>query len=223
MCRVSGAGGWRCGPEAGPRTAMVETTIHPQASSRPKEIFTMLRKSPKFVALSLALALVAGLGLVNVAAAGNYGNRPTAASPTLVDKAIEVNTSGMYAGSFDVLLCLVTKYPDIVATLSQKGQYAVFAPTDNAFAAIGITEANCESYQMANADAVKNILLYHVTKGRKDAAAVTTSSYLKMLNGDTAEITSMGGKYYIDGAEIIVTDVPASNGLIHAVGGVLLP
>jgi uncharacterized surface protein with fasciclin (FAS1) repeats len=174
-------------------------------------------------ALFVTLALLALIGVAGDALAGNYGSRPAAASPTLVDKAIEVNTSGTYAGSFDVLLCLVTKYPDIVATLSQKGQYAVFAPTDDAFAAIGITEGNCASYQAANADAVKNILLYHVTKGRKDAAEVTMSSYLKMLNGQTAEITSMGGKYYIDGAEIIVTDVPASNGLIHAVAGVLLP
>ena len=183
----------------------------------------MHRKSLKFAALSLALAFVAGLGLVNVVAAANYGGRPTAPSPNLVDKAIEVNTSGTYAGSFDVLLCLVTKYPDIVATLSQRGQYAVFAPTDDAFAALGITEANCESYQMANADAVKNILLYHVAKGRKDAAEVTMSSYLKMLNGGTAEVTSSMGKYYIDGAEIIVTDQFASNGVIHAVGGVLTP
>lgn len=183
----------------------------------------MTRKSLKFVALSLALALFTVVGLVNTAAAGNYGNRPDAASPTLVDKAIELNTSGMYAGSFDVLLCLVTKYPDLVATLSQKGQYTVFAPTDDAFAGIGLNEGNCESYQMANADAVKNILLYHVAKGRKDAAEVTMSSYLKMLNKEIAEITSMNGKYYIDGAEIIVTDQFASNGVIHAVGGVLTP
>jgi uncharacterized surface protein with fasciclin (FAS1) repeats len=179
----------------------------------------MARKTALFV----TLAVFAIFGITGAALASNYGSRPSAASPTLVDKAIEVNTSGPYAGSFDVLLCLVTKYPDIVATLSQKGQYTVFAPTDDAFAAIGITEVNCASYQAANADAVKNILLYHVTKGRKDAAEVTTSSYLKMLNGQTAEITSSMGKYYIDGAEIIVTDVPATNGLIHAVAGVLLP
>lgn len=183
----------------------------------------MTRKSVKFVALSLTLALFTVVGAVNVSHAGNYGNRPMAASPTLVEKAIEVNSSGMYAGSFDVLLCLVTKYPDIVATLSQKGQYTVFAPTDDAFAAIGITESNCADYQMANADAVKNILLYHVTKGRKYAADVTMSTQQRMLNGEFAEVTSMGGSYYIDGAEIIVTDVEAENGVIHAVGGVLLP
>ena len=145
--------------------------------------------------------------------------RPAAPSPTIVEKAIEVNASGPYAGSFDVLLCLATEYPDIVSTLSQRGQYTVFAPTDGAFGELGLTADNCKAYQDANAAAVKNILLYHVAVGRRDAAQVIASTEIRMLNGQFAAVAGAT----IDGQNIIVTDVAATNGIIHAVDGVLVP
>jgi len=173
---------------------------------------------------AVAVAALAALTVAVSLGAAKTGQRPPAATPSLVEKAIEVNSPGSpFAGQFDVLLCLVTEYPSIVDALSQKGQYTVFAPTDGAFASIGLNEGNCKAFQAANADAVADILLYHVATGRRDAEAVTTSTQIRMLNGDFAAITSSGGNYFIDGAQIIVTDVPASNGIIHAVDGVLLP
>lgn len=181
------------------------------------------------ITATTALAAPAGVAEARAeakaaAAEASSPGRPAAASPSLVEVALAVNAPGSpFAGSFDVLLCLVTKYPGIVSTLSEKGQYTVFAPTDTAFSGIGLTEANCEAFQAANPAAVEDILLYHVAKGRRDAADVISSSQIRMLNGDFAAVTSMNGAYYIDGAQIIVTDVPASNGIIHAVGSVLLP
>ena len=49
-----------------------------------------------------------------------------------------MNSSGPYAGAFDTLICLVANNPAVLATLSEKGQYTVFAPTDAAFAPIGV-------------------------------------------------------------------------------------
>ena len=66
-----------------------------------------------------------------------------------------------------------------------------------------------------------DIVLYHVAKGNRDAAEVLGSSKIRMLNGDFAKVNASAGT--IDGAPIIVTNVPASNGIIHVVGGVLLP
>jgi uncharacterized surface protein with fasciclin (FAS1) repeats len=164
------------------------------------------------------VALVAAMALTVVAfAPAAPGNRPTAPSPNIVDTAIAVNSSGTYAGQFDVLLCLVTQYPDIVSTLSQRGQYTVFAPVDAAFAELGITTANCAANN--GSAAVKNILLYHVTVGARDAADVTSSTRIRMLNGQFAAVDGAT----IDGQNIIVTDVRATNGIIHAVDGVLLP
>ena len=107
---------------------------------------------------------------------------------------------------------------NLVDTLNN-GQYTVFAPTDAAFAQIGVTSANCAAF----APSLTNVLAYHVAKGRRDAADVVSSTQIRMLNGETTGITSAGGSYYINNAKIIATDVFASNGVIHAIDKVLIP
>ena len=162
----------------------------------------------------LALVAVAALA---VPAAGSA--RPSAESPSIVETAIAVNGSGPFAGAFDTLICLVSNNPAVLATLSEKGQYTVFAPTDAAFALIGVDSTNCA----AAAPSVTNILLYHVAKGRRDAADVTSSSQIRMLNGSFTRVSAAGGSYFVNDSRIIATDVFASNGVIHAIDKVLLP
>jgi uncharacterized surface protein with fasciclin (FAS1) repeats len=164
----------------------------------------------------LALAAVTALAVPTAASA-----RPAAASPSIVETAIAVNSSGPYAGAFDTLICLAANNSAVLATLSQKGQYTVFAPTDDAFAAIGIDGSNCKA--AASTPLVANVLLYHVAKGRRDAADVTSSSRIRMLNGQFTRISSNGGAYFVNDSQIIATDVFASNGVIHAIDKVLLP
>ena len=130
-----------------------------------------------------------------------------------------MNSSGPYAGQFDTLICLVAHNPAVLDLLSQKGQYTVFAPTDDAFAQIGVTSSNCA----AVAPAVTNILAYHVAKGRRDAADVVSSTQIRMLNGQFTRISAAGGSYYVNDAKILVTDVFASNGVIHVIDKVLIP
>jgi uncharacterized surface protein with fasciclin (FAS1) repeats len=164
----------------------------------------------------LALTVFAALAVPTAASA-----RPAAASPSIVEKAIAVNSSGPYAGAFDTLICLVANNPAVLATLSQKGQYTVFAPTDAAFQQIGINGSNCAA--AASTPLVTNVLLYHVANGRRDAADVTSSSQIRMLNGSFTRISSRGSAYYVNDSQIIATDVFASNGVIHAIDKVLLP
>ena len=168
----------------------------------------------KLIATAVAAAL-----LVAAPATAGTGQRPAATEPSIVQTAIAVNSSGPYAGLFDTLICLVANNPTVLDLLSQKGQYTVFAPTDAAFAQIGVDGTNCA----ALAPNVTEILAYHVAKGRRDAADVISSPQLRMLNGQFADISAAGGSYYIDEAKILVTDVPASNGVIHAIDRVLLP
>ena len=167
----------------------------------------------------LIAAVAAAALLVAAPAAAARDARPAAASPSIVETAVAVNASGAYAGAFDTLICLVSNNQAVLDLLSQKGQYTVFAPTDAAFAAIGVTGANCA----AVAPSVTGILAYHVANGRRDAADVISSTQLRMRNGEFAAVTSANGSYFVDGAKIIVTDVFASNGVIHAVDSVLLP
>lgn len=168
---------------------------------------------------TLIVALLAVAALAAPTATAATGQRPAAADPSIVQTAIAVDSSGPYAGQFDTLICLVANNPAVLSLLSQKGQYTVFAPTDAAFAQIGVTDSNCA----ALAPTVTNILAYHVAKGRRAAADVVSSTRIRMLNGQTTTISAAGGSYYVNDAKIIVTDVLASNGVIHAIDHVLLP
>lgn len=138
--------------------------------------------------------------------------------PTIVDVAIAVNAQ---TGEFDTLIAAVLAAdPAVLNTLSGNGQFTVFAPTDQAFADIGLDETTVGNLPQ---DVLTDILLYHVARGNRDAADVTSSSQIRMLNGDFTQITVDSSGAYIDNAQIVATDVPAANGVIHVINAVLLP
>jgi uncharacterized surface protein with fasciclin (FAS1) repeats len=142
--------------------------------------------------------------------------------PTIVDVAIAVNSEGPFAGSFDTLIAAVLAAdPVVYETLTGNGQFTVFAPTDDAFAALGFDENNIGTLPQ---DALTDILLYHVARGRRYAGDVVASSrirtlYKSFLLQDGGVLTDNLGR----DATIIVTDVEAANGVIHAIDAVVLP
>jgi uncharacterized surface protein with fasciclin (FAS1) repeats len=177
----------------------------------------------KFIAGMAALA--GAVGAVGIAAVPASA-RPASPAPTIVDVAIAANTTGPHAGHFDTVLTAATcKSLDgaIVNALSLRGQRTLFAPVDSAFEKIGYTPANvCDIPAAVLAD----VLSYHVANGRRDAASVLGSTQIRMLNGDRVKVDAPKVQL-VDGlgrkANIIVTDVPARNGVIHAIDSVLLP
>ncbi|HEX7706958.1 MAG TPA: fasciclin domain-containing protein [Thermoanaerobaculia bacterium] len=163
------------------------------------------------VALALTLTLAAGV----------------AQAQTITDTAVAVNSSGQFAGEFDtVIQALICT--GLAGELAGRKQYTVFAPTDGAFAALGLDETNiCTTFSNA---VLKNILLYHVSPGRRLASDVLEGSNVRMLNKSfTYPFLDNNAAYLRDNsdltadAEIIVTDVTASNGVIHVIDQVLLP
>jgi len=142
--------------------------------------------------------------------------------PTIVDVAIAANSSGPFAGQFDTLIAAVLAAdPAVLATLSGNGQFTVFAPTDDAFATLGLTPANIGSLPQGF---LTEVLLYHVARGNRDSAEVLASSRIRTLNRgfllqNGGVLTDNLGRT----ANIIVTDVPAANGIIHAIDAVVLP
>ncbi len=66
------------------------------------------------------------------------------------------------------------------------------------------------------------MLLYHVTAGRWSGDRLSGQTSIAMLSGESASV-STGGGIAINGANVIVADLPASNGFIHAIDGVLVP
>lgn len=160
-------------------------------------------------------ALVLLLGSVAPAFAAPPG-------PTIVDVAIAVNSEGPFAGQFDTLIAAVLAAdPAVVNTLSGNGQFTVFAPTDDAFAALGLNPGNVGSLDQS---VLTQILLYHVARGRRDSGEVLASDRIRTLQGgflmqDGGVLTDNLGRE----ANIIVTDVEAANGVIHAIDAVVLP
>lgn len=124
------------------------------------------------------------------------------------------------AGQFKTLVAAV-KAAGLAETLSGKGPFTVFAPTDEAFAKLpaGTVESLLKP---ENKQKLAGILTYHVLAGKVMAADVKTMN-AKTVNGKEAAIKVDGGKVTIGAANVVKTDVGASNGVIHVIDAVLLP
>jgi uncharacterized surface protein with fasciclin (FAS1) repeats len=135
-----------------------------------------------------------------------------AKGPTIVD--IAAGTPG-----FSTLVA-AAQYTGLDKVLSGKGQFTVFAPTDDAFAKLGLNADNIRSLPVKD---VKNILLYHVARGERFAADVVSSSQIRMMNKGFTQISVSEAGVFINQSKIIATDIDASNGVVHVIDTVLLP
>ncbi len=172
------------------------------------------------IGLLLTLALAAGCGDSNTSPNPDQGQ-----SNTIVDVAVGND-------DFSILVAALTR-ADLVTTLQGAGPFTVFAPTNAAFEASGITLADVESMDV---DDLTQILLYHVisgasvgssavTAGPVDSAAEDTTGTwnLSLILGTTGGVTINGGNTQTGGANVATADVAASNGVIHIIDRVLLP
>jgi uncharacterized surface protein with fasciclin (FAS1) repeats len=109
----------------------------------------------------------------------------------------------------------------LVETLQGKGPLTVFAPTDEAFAKLpkGTLE---DLLKPENKEKLAGILTYHVLAGKVMAADVKTME-AKTVNGQKVNLLAEDGKVTVDKANVIMADVAASNGVIHAIDTVLMP
>jgi len=123
------------------------------------------------------------------------------------------------AGQFKTLVSLV-KQAGLASTLSGKGRYTVFAPTDAAFAKVPKSTLKALAADKAK---LRAVLLYHVVAGRLPAAKVTKLRSATTLNGATVRIRVSGGMVYVNGARVVKPNVSASNGVIHVINRVLIP
>ena len=96
----------------------------------------------------------------------------------------------------------------------------MFAPTDAAFAKLGLNAGNVASLPKAE---LTQILLYHVAPGARYAADVVSSSQIRTLERGFLKVSIMGKDAYVNKSKIIATDIKATNGVIHVIDAVLLP
>jgi uncharacterized surface protein with fasciclin (FAS1) repeats len=131
------------------------------------------------------------------------------------------------APEFTTLVAALSK-AGLVETFDGKQQYTVFAPTNKAFddaaaALLGPGNTGIDLVNALSVEKLTQVLVYHVAQGDRRAQGVISSGQVQMLDGNFAPITSADGKFYIAGAEILDTDIIASNGIIHVIGFVMVP
>ena len=137
---------------------------------------------------------------------------PPAESQSIVSIAVE-------DGRFSTLVAAL-QAADLVGTLEGEGPFTVFAPTDDAFAMLpdGTVDA-----LLNDIPTLQSILLYHVVPGNVMASDVTNLSSADTASGLEVSISVENGAVKINDAQVIITDIVASNGVIHVIDRVILP
>jgi uncharacterized surface protein with fasciclin (FAS1) repeats len=134
-------------------------------------------------------------------------------SKDIVDTAVE-------AGTFNTLVAAVTA-ADLVDTLKGEGPFTVFAPTDEAFAAL--PEGTVESLLLPeNKDQLVAILTYHVVPGKVMSGDLSNNMMATTVQGTDVTIMTEGG-VTVNGANVVTADIETSNGVIHVIDAVILP
>ncbi len=157
----------------------------------------MIRRT--FIALSAATAI------------GTFAS--AASAQDIVDTAVA-------AGSFNTLVAAVTA-AGLVDTLKGEGPFTVFAPTDEAFAAL--PEGTVESLLLPeNLETLQAVLTYHVVPGKVMSGDLSNNMMAATVQGADVTIMTEGG-VTVNGANVVTADIEASNGVIHVIDAVILP
>jgi len=190
-----------------------------------------MKRSVSLLLPALAIAIAACSGAASPSPSATAAPTPSAAatpaaSPSAAPSASaaamskDIVETASEAGSFATLLTAATA-AGLVETLQGEGPYTVFAPTDEAFAAL---PAGTLDGLLADKEALKKVLLYHVVSG-----AVTSDQVVGLTSADSVEGSPIavavkdGVVYLNDSAKVVTPDVMASNGVIHVIDQVLLP
>merc|ERR1712161_118261 len=128
------------------------------------------------------------------------------------------------AQSVDILSTLVAAVVagDLVETLSSAGPFTVFAPTNDAFAALPAGTLD-SLLQPENKGTLVDILTYHVVSGKVLSTDLAPSQDVSTVQGDTLLIKARDGAVTVNGRNVVTADNEATNGVAHIIDGVLLP
>ncbi len=147
----------------------------------------------------------------------------TAGQSAVKDDLSQKNIVQVASGSKDhTTLVTAVKAASLVDALSNAGPFTVFAPTNAAFDKLpaGTVEGLLKPDKK---DALADILQYHVSVGVFKEEQLQDGQKIGQVNGDNITITKKDGKIIINGTATVIGTVPASNGIIYVIDGVLLP
>lgn len=173
--------------------------------------------------LSLALACSATL----LAMSCNTKTTETETETEVLDKVVVEETAPtvveIAGGSPDhTTLVAAVSAADLIETLNGDGPFTVFAPTNEAFAAL--PEGTVDSLlEPENKDQLTSVLTYHVVSGNVMAADLSDGQVVTTLQGQELTVSIKDGKVYINDAVVTGADIEGSNGVVHIIDAVLLP
>ncbi len=131
----------------------------------------------------------------------------------------DIVDTAVAAGQFKTLAAAI-KAADLVDVLKGPGPFTVFAPTDEAFAKL---PAGTLDALLKDKSKLAAILTYHVVPGTVRAADVVKLESAKTVNGAKVAIVVKDGKVMVNQANVVKTDIEATNGVIHVIDAVILP
>uniref|UniRef100_UPI003B518CA6 fasciclin domain-containing protein n=1 Tax=Roseovarius indicus TaxID=540747 RepID=UPI003B518CA6 len=143
------------------------------------------------------------------------------AAPALADNhSMDVVDTAVNADGFETLVAAV-EAAGLVETLKGEGPFTVFAPTDEAFAAL--PEGTVEDLLLPeNKDQLTAILTYHVVPGKVMSGDLSDGMTAATVEGSEVTIMTEGG-VMVNDANVVQPDIEASNGVIHVIDKVIMP
>jgi uncharacterized surface protein with fasciclin (FAS1) repeats len=173
----------------------------------------------------LLIASVLALA-IGVAACGGGDEETTGAAATddnvAAPAAAEKNIVALAQETPDLsTLVEAVSAAGLVETLEEPGPYTVFAPTNQAFEALGGTLDTL--LEPKNKAELAEILTYHVVPGELMSSELRDGQMLKTVQGGTLEVQITNGEVTVNGAKVATPDVEASNGVVHVIDEVLIP
>jgi len=120
------------------------------------------------------------------------------------------------------LVTALTKYPDLVSTLSGSGAYTVFAPTNAAFAGL-LSAIGQTSLDDIPESVLKSVLQYHVVTSGAVLSTQLTTGDVTTANGEAISVNVSSGVKLNSTVNVVTADVKATNGVVHVIDAVLVP
>ena len=135
--------------------------------------------------------------------------------------ALDIVDTAVSAGQFNTLVAAV-EAADLVTTLKGDGPFTVFAPTDEAFAAL--PEGTVENLlKPENKEQLISVLTYHVVAGKIMSSDIAgTTAMVESVQGSDLDVNATNG-VTVDGATVVTADIETDNGVIHVIDRVVLP
>ena len=178
-------------------------------------------QSSNLRSLALSAALLVGFGLVSTSPSEAAAKKHRHHHHTAACQHLGNGIVGVASKNKDLTTTVTAiKKAGLVGALSGAGPLTVFAPTNEGWAKMPKDQ---REGLMNDPKRLKDVLTYHVVKGKFDAAALTGKRSIKTLEGQDLMLDNKDGKLIVDGCIVTTPDVKTSNGIVHLIDSVAMP